>query len=150
MTALARATVRAQHSAVTPNRTNLAALPLPTPPDWTRRAACVGWVELDWTDPVPELIALYRAICADCPVRGECLLTALIAGEPWGIWGGLDTDERANLARQGGFPAPNVVPRHGVHARYVRHGCRCDVCRHAHALYERQRRRARRLMAAAH
>lgn len=114
---------------------------LPTPPDWTRRAACRAWPDLDWIDPPDEQIDRYRAVCAGCPVRRECLITALIAGEPWGIWGGLDIDERAELARRGGFPPPNVLPRHGVHARYVRHHCRCDACRYAHVLYTRERRR---------
>jgi hypothetical protein len=141
------ALVHGQHSATTLSRSNLAALHLPRPPDWTRQAACQHWAELDWIDPRPELTALYRAICAGCPVRRECLITALIAGEPWGIWGGLDIDERADLARQGGFPPPNVLPRHGVHTRYVRHHCRCDACRYAHARYERERRRHRKAAA---
>jgi hypothetical protein len=147
MNALARAMVHTRHSATTPGRTNVAATPLPRPPDWTRRAACRHWVELDWIDPIPDLTALYRAVCAGCPVRRECLITALTAGEPWGIWGGLDIDERADLAHQGGFPPPNVLPRHGVHTRYVRHHCRCDACRYAYARYERERRRRRKAAA---
>ena len=140
MKASACARVHAQHGVTAPGRTNVAALPLLRPPDWTRRAACRHWVELDWIDPAPELTALYRAVCAGCPVRWECLVTALNAAEPWGIWGGPDIDERADLARQGGFPPPNVVPHHGLHTRYVRHHCRCDACRYA---YERERRRRR-------
>lgn len=69
-------------------------------------------------------------------------------GRALGDLGGLDIEERPDLARQGGFPPPNVVPRHGVHTRYVRHHCRCDACRYAHARYERERRRRRKAAAA--
>jgi hypothetical protein len=123
---------------------DLESLRLPVPPEWTRRAACLRWPDLDWIDPPPEQAGVCRAICADCPVRRECLAAALIAAEPWGIWGGLDTDERSDLAYASGLPIPNVVPSHGVHSRYLHHGCRCAACRYAHALYQRERRRSRR------
>lgn len=116
-------------------------LPAPTPPAWTRRAACLHtWAELDWIDPTPEQADRCRALCAGCPVQRECLGAALAAAEPWGIRAGLDPDQRADLARLTGHPPPAVVPAHGVHARYVKHGCRCPACRHAHATYEYQRR----------
>jgi hypothetical protein len=115
------------------------------PPEWTRRAACQYWPELDWIDPTPEQARDCRAVCTACPVRWRCLADALTAAEPWGIWGGFDVDERADLARRYGFPAPRVVPAHGVHSRYIRWGCRCGACRYSHALYERERRRAARL-----
>lgn len=111
------------------------------PPEWMRRAACLDRFDLDWIDPAPEHTRLCRLLCVGCPVRRECLATALISGEPWGIWGGLDPDERAELASASGLPMPAVVPGHGVHARYLRHGCRCRACRHAHAVYVRERRR---------
>jgi hypothetical protein len=114
---------------------------LPAPPEWTRRAACLHWPDLDWIDPPPDQTGVCRAICADCPVKRQCLAAALVGAEPWGIWGGLDADERADLAYQRGFSVPRVVPSHGVHARYVHHHCRCDACRYVHAVYEHQRRR---------
>ena len=40
-----------------------------------------------------------RQICAACAVRGECLGYAIAADE-FGIWGGLDQDERRNLRRR--------------------------------------------------
>lgn len=116
-------------------------LPVPTPPAWTQAAACTDrWADLDWIDPTPAHARRCRAICADCPVRRRCLAAALVNAEPWGIWGGLDPDERAVLARSLGLPAPAVLPLHGFRARYAKHGCRCRACRHAHALYEHQRR----------
>ncbi len=41
-----------------------------------------------------------RRICASCPVRRQCLAYAVAADEPFGIWGGLTTEERRNLRRQ--------------------------------------------------
>jgi WhiB family redox-sensing transcriptional regulator len=35
------------------------------------------------------------AVCAGCPVRAACLTHALTHDEPWGMWGGLTTRERA-------------------------------------------------------
>lgn len=116
---------------------------LPTPPSWTCDAACLGWTDLDWIDPEPDQAQLCRVICAGCPVRAQCLTAALASGEPWGIWGGQDPAQRADIAEASGFPVPTVVPCHGVHARYVHHHCRCAACRRSHAAYERQRRRSK-------
>ena len=41
-----------------------------------------------------------RAICARCPVLDECLEYALGAGEPHGIWGGLNELQRRHLLRR--------------------------------------------------
>jgi WhiB family redox-sensing transcriptional regulator len=122
--------------------------PPPMPPEWTRRAACQYWPELDWIDPAPEQARDCRAVCVDCPVRRECLADALADAEPGGIWGGFDVDERADLARAQGFPPPRLLPAHGMHTRYLRYGCRCGTCRYTHASYERERTRAARLRAA--
>jgi Transcription factor WhiB len=121
----------------TPAETGSAPSPLPTPPEWTRRASCLDRADLEWVDPDPEQTRRCCAICVDCPVRRECLATALIAAEPWGIWGGLD----AGLARASGLPVPAVLPMHGFRARYAKHGCRCRACRQANTTYIGQRRR---------
>jgi hypothetical protein len=113
-------------------------------PEWRTRAACRGRLDLDFIDPTPEQVGECRAICAGCPVREQCLDDALTAGEAWGIWGGLDVDEREQLAEQHGHPAPSVKPAHGTNPRYAKHGCRCDLCREAHTAYERARRERRR------
>jgi hypothetical protein len=111
-------------------------------PAWHAHAACRG-SDVDWIEPAPEDVARCRAICAGCPVRARCLADALAAGEPWGLWGGLDPDERAAIAVRDGYPPPRALPPHGTHARYARHGCRCRPCRHAHARYARGRRTIR-------
>jgi WhiB family transcriptional regulator, redox-sensing transcriptional regulator len=38
-----------------------------------------------------------KAVCAQCPVRAECLAWALDTGQPHGVWGGLDEQEREQL-----------------------------------------------------
>lgn len=38
-----------------------------------------------------------KAICARCPVIGECATYALVAGEQHGVWGGLSERERTAL-----------------------------------------------------
>lgn len=37
------------------------------------------------------------------------------------------------------------VPQHGTRAEYTRHGCRCDLCKSAHALYTRDYRARKKL-----
>ena len=41
-----------------------------------------------------------RAVCRRCPVRQECLETAIDNREPYGVWGGHTTSERKALARR--------------------------------------------------
>lgn len=38
-----------------------------------------------------------RAVCADCPVREECLWAALRRGEQFGMWGGLSERQRRRV-----------------------------------------------------
>jgi WhiB family redox-sensing transcriptional regulator len=52
-----------------------------------------------WFAELPEDVELAKALCADCPIRQECLAGALERSEPWGVWGG-------QLVLQG-----TVVPR---------------------------------------
>lgn len=41
-----------------------------------------------------------KRICAGCPVREGCLDFAIDTGQQYGIWGGLNQDERAAEVRQ--------------------------------------------------
>jgi WhiB family transcriptional regulator, redox-sensing transcriptional regulator len=41
-----------------------------------------------------------KAICATCPVRLECLASALSARVEFGVWGGLNERERRTLLRR--------------------------------------------------
>lgn len=107
---------------------------------WRRRAACALRLDLDWIEPTNDDATECRRICTTCPVAVDCLRASLTAGEPWGIWGGLDEDERAAVAAAIGMDMPRVIPVHGTNARYVKHRCRCTACRAAHTDYERRRR----------
>ena len=68
-------------------------------PGWMAKARCRG---LD-----PELfhpedntgVKAAKAICADCPVKQDCLDQAIRAHEPYAIWGGLTVKQRQKVAR---------------------------------------------------
>lgn len=78
---------------------------LPRPYHWSQDAACSG-VETDAFFPVgaqgvpPKLEAEYaKSVCVPCPVRSACLAHALTRPEHFGVWGGMDEEERAELLR---------------------------------------------------
>lgn len=50
-------------------------------------------------------VAEAKAVCAGCPVRARCLQDALDRGEPSGVFGGLDEDERRALKRRKKTPS---------------------------------------------
>lgn len=41
-----------------------------------------------------------KAVCAACPVLAQCREQSLASREPYGIWGGLSEEERANIVAQ--------------------------------------------------
>jgi WhiB family redox-sensing transcriptional regulator len=41
-----------------------------------------------WFAESPAELELAKSLCGDCPVRVECLASALARQEPWGVWGG--------------------------------------------------------------
>jgi WhiB family redox-sensing transcriptional regulator len=51
-----------------------------------------------------------KALCRSCLVRPCCLDFALEHNESYGVWGGLNPDERVNLP----VPAASVPERHGA------------------------------------
>ena len=73
--------------------------------DWQRRAACRGPQaavffpppRAERKDEKLEREERAKGICAECPVREECLHYALDIREPHGIWGGLNENERKHL-----------------------------------------------------
>lgn len=73
-------------------------------PSWPRLAAC-GSVDPNlFFDRSTETFEARtrrehnaKAICRSCRVRRECLRAALRANEPYGVWGGLNHDERRAL-----------------------------------------------------
>jgi WhiB family redox-sensing transcriptional regulator len=67
--------------------------------DWQSRGSCVG-EDPEIFFPVHGAPASKaRKICAACPVKDRCLQYAIDADE-FGIWAGLDQDERRNSRRR--------------------------------------------------
>jgi hypothetical protein len=98
-------------------------------PDWWNQAACVGTPadiffpkvgpndRRSGTDPYTDA----RAICANCPVRCQCLTYANELGIEHGMWGG-QTPEQRNPSRE-----PNHCDECGDYTRrpmYCSHACR--------------------------
>lgn len=78
-------------------------------PDWVERAGCQGMdVDIFYSHEDkhgrvrnnPDA-RFAKRVCGLCPVRLECLITALRDDEKYGIWGGLDHAERSALVRRG-------------------------------------------------
>lgn len=101
-----------------------------------------------------ESHAEIKAICAECPVREQCLEYGI--DEPYGMWGGMSAKQRRKLRVQrrresGEVSAPKRYPARvalcGTQSGYSRHLRQqtpmCDECREAHSEYERRRRALR-------
>jgi len=121
------------------------------PPDWTSQAACDGlvtrqrdiWTPGDHLSPEEKAQEWHyaRQICARCPVRLDCAVDALRdlpRAEAHSMRGGLTPDELTDLARGMGMRWRREA-QHGDRSKYVA-GCRCDLCRDAHRIYEHERR----------
>lgn len=145
--------------------------------DWRNRAACRGRdPELWWPVDVRLTPAVQEAltICAECPVREQCLAWAYEQGEQYGIWGGLTEQARSTgRPRTCRFCGNTFVPRRkradrpqeyctrqcayddrasnsgcGTLAGSARHRRagepECEPCRMARRLYDAQRQQQRR------
>jgi WhiB family redox-sensing transcriptional regulator len=76
-------------------------LGIPSDRPWMEYAACRE-VPADLFFPEKgESNRPAKAICARCPVRGECLEAALDRGENFGVFGGLSPRERMALRSEG-------------------------------------------------
>ena len=86
--------------------------------DWRPEAACRG-LDPELFFSSDEIVnrqerlereAEAKAVCTRCTVRSECLSYALDASERYGIWGGLNPQERRALGRsRAGDPAAERV-----------------------------------------
>ncbi|WNI20325.1 WhiB family transcriptional regulator [Actinacidiphila sp. ITFR-21] len=95
---------------------------LPRPYHWSEDAACSG-VDTERFFPVgaegvpTKLEAEYaKALCVPCPVRSACLAHALTRPEHFGVWGGMDEGERAELLRSARRAAERERRREREHA----------------------------------
>lgn len=71
--------------------------------DWKARAACAGYANTYFfpsTESSPEIAGRAKAICAECPVRADCLEYAFETNQVAGIWGGTTEEERRSLRRK--------------------------------------------------
>ncbi len=67
---------------------------------WQQRAACRGLdVELFYSTEEDDLRAAVR-VCRTCPVRRECLTSAMTSEELFGVWGGTLEHQRRRVFRR--------------------------------------------------
>jgi WhiB family transcriptional regulator, redox-sensing transcriptional regulator len=64
---------------------------------WTDQALCAQADPDAFFSESIRQASVAKAICSRCPVRQPCLSQALDAREEFGVWGGLDGDERERL-----------------------------------------------------
>lgn len=90
-------------------------------PQFSGRALCADLDPEDWfpnctAGREPErrmalMSAAAKAVCAECPIRVECLEFALESGARHGVRGGLDEFERRQLGtRKGGASMSDLKP----------------------------------------
>lgn len=61
---------------------------------WCEHAKCAGKGDLFFDDLYEQQA---KAICADCPVREQCLDHAVRTPEQYGVWGGMTPQERRRM-----------------------------------------------------
>jgi hypothetical protein len=81
--------------------------------EWVNEALCaqVGPEDSLWFPDKGQSNKQAKLICAECPVRQQCLQYALDRSEQHGIWGGLSDRERKELKR--GIRPPRMKCRKG-------------------------------------
>jgi WhiB family transcriptional regulator, redox-sensing transcriptional regulator len=53
-----------------------------------------------WFAENPGDLERAKVLCAQCPIRRQCLTAALERGEPWGVWGGEIVERGMVVARK--------------------------------------------------
>lgn len=71
---------------------------------WFNDAACRGMNPDLFFPELGEAIDEAVSVCAECPVRAECLEYALTENQWAGVWGGLSGRRRRELKRRRGHP----------------------------------------------
>lgn len=59
-----------------------------------------------WFAESPAQLESAKALCTQCPVMTECLLSAIERREPWGVWGGQIFEQGSVIARKRGRGRP--------------------------------------------
>lgn len=110
-------------------------------PCWTS-----GGADL-WTSDSKAKRRQAAALCqeGDCPILEDCRTAAIMRGERFGVWGGLDLESEYRdryRTPKGRPPAECGTP--GGYKRHVREGTpKCDPCITANRAKAREARRAR-------
>lgn len=111
--------------------------------NWKQHAACRDKPTDMFFPNRGDAVHAVKRICAECPVRQECLDYALKIPNLVGIWGGMSGRERRNYRSQLRRDAVLAPIRHGTNGGYqaeLRRGLEpCNQCRIAHREHERQR-----------
>lgn len=71
---------------------------------WRMRAACRTADPALFFPELGESAGAAKRICADCPVRAECLAFAVASGERFGVFGGLSERERHGMGTKPSRP----------------------------------------------
>jgi WhiB family redox-sensing transcriptional regulator len=53
-----------------------------------------------WFAETPVDLERAKVLCAECPIRRQCLAAALEREEPWGVWGGEIIERGSIVARK--------------------------------------------------
>ncbi|MEN8113188.1 MAG: WhiB family transcriptional regulator [Actinomycetota bacterium] len=69
---------------------------------WYEDAACASYPSEVFFPPIdaPSAARVAKLICAECPVREECLAFAVETVQTEGVWGGMDAGERRRMRRR--------------------------------------------------
>jgi WhiB family transcriptional regulator, redox-sensing transcriptional regulator len=70
---------------------------------WEERARCGEYDPEIFFDPTARAERRAKSICAQCPVRLDCLAYALSVRAEFGVWGGLNGKERGSMLRRSGM-----------------------------------------------
>jgi WhiB family redox-sensing transcriptional regulator len=72
--------------------------------NWRRRSSCLQVDPKLFFGPDDETVAVRQVreavastVCRACPVLAQCLVWSLDTAIPYGVWGGLGEDERAEI-----------------------------------------------------
>lgn len=69
-------------------------------PGWMLRARCREAAPGEFFPSDGVGVEMARRVCADCPVKAECLEYALTYRIDHGVWGGCSERERRRILRQ--------------------------------------------------
>lgn len=95
---------------------------LPRPWHWTDDAACrdvptAVFFPAGSGAGAGADVEYAKSFCQRCPVLSSCLAHALTHREDYGVWGGLDEDERADMVRKARLEAERNRRREREQAR---------------------------------